>query len=65
MTRLVAASGLLVIEAAAHAFCAGTFCTGAWAEPNLWGVVLPALLCTGPAIYRTADDCFRTLTECG
>jgi len=60
MTRLVAASGLLVIEAAAHAFCAGT-----WCEPGLWGVVVPGLLATGPTICRTADEWFRALTECG
>ena len=60
MTRLVAASGLLVIEAAAHALCAGT-----QAEPGLWTVVLPALVATGPAICRTADEWFRALTECG
>ena len=60
MTRLVTASGLLVIEAAAHAFCAGT-----QAEPGLWSTVLPALLGAGPAICRTADEWFRALTECG
>ena len=60
MTRLVAASGLLVIEAAVHAFCAGTA-----AEPGLWSVVLPGLLGTAPAICRTADEWFRALTECG
>jgi hypothetical protein len=59
MTRLVAASGLLVIEAAAHAFLAGT-----QAEPSLWSVVVPALLGAGPAICRTADAWFRALTEC-
>ena len=65
MTRLVAASGLLVIEAAAHAFCAGTFSTGNWSEPGLWSVIVPGLLGAGPAICRTADDWFRALTECG
>jgi hypothetical protein len=60
MTRLVAASGLLVIEAAAHAFFAGS-----WAEPGLWSVIVPGLLGTGPAIYRIADEWFRALTECG
>lgn len=60
MTRLVAASGLLVIEAAAHAFCAGT-----QPEAGMWSIVVPAMLTTGPAIYRTADVWFRALTECG
>jgi len=60
MTRLVAASGMLVIEAAAHAYCAGT-----WAEPGLWSTIVPGLLATGPAICRTADEWFRALTECG
>jgi hypothetical protein len=56
----VAASGLLVIEAAAHALCAGS-----WTEPGLWSVIVPGLLGAGPAICRTADEWFRTLTECG
>ncbi len=60
MTRLVIASGMLVIEAAAHAFYAGS-----WAEPGLWGTVVPGLVATGPSIYRTADEWFRALTECG
>jgi hypothetical protein len=60
MTRLVAASGLLFIEAAAHAYCAGT-----WAAPSLWSTVVPALLATSPAICRTADAWFRAMTECG
>jgi hypothetical protein len=60
MTRLVAAGGLLIIEAAAHAFCAGTA-----AQPSLWNIIVPALLATSPAIYRTADAWFRALTECG
>jgi hypothetical protein len=60
MTRLVAASGLLVIEAAAHALYAGT-----WSESGLWGAVVPGLLAASPTICRTADEWFRALTECG
>jgi len=60
MTRLVFASGMLVVEAAAHVFCAGS-----WAEPSLWGTIVPGLLATGPTICRTADEWFRALTECG
>lgn len=60
MTRLLAASGLIVIEAAAHAYCAGT-----WVDPCLWSAVLPGLLGAGPTICRTADEWFRALTECG
>jgi hypothetical protein len=63
MTRLVAASGLLVIEVAAHAFCAGTLCSESLTEPGLWSVVVLGLLGTGPAIYRTADEWFRALSE--
>jgi hypothetical protein len=65
MTRLVATIGLLVIEAGAHAFCAGTFSTGNLSEPSLWSVVVPTLLGAGPSICRTADEWFRALTECG
>ena len=60
MTRLVAVIGLIVIEAAAHAFCAGT-----QAELGLWSVVVPTLLGAGPVICRTADEWFHALTECG
>ncbi len=64
MTRLIAAGGLIVFEAASHALYAGAW-SGTEGQAGVWNVVVPALVCTGPAIYRTADECFRMLTECG
>lgn len=58
MNRLVVASGLLVFEAATHAVYAGTY-----AQISLCGIVLPALVGAGPAVYRTANEWFRILTE--
>jgi len=58
MIRLVAASGVLMVEAAAHALWAGT-----QAEPGFLNLVLPALVGVGPAIHKTADEWFRRLTE--
>jgi hypothetical protein len=60
MNRLVVACGLLVLETATHAVYAGTH-----SSPGLWSIVLPGLLGASPAICRTANECFRWLTECG
>jgi hypothetical protein len=60
MNRLVVAGGLLALETATHAVFAGS-----QASSNLWNVVLPALLGASPAIVKTANECFRLLTECG
>jgi hypothetical protein len=60
MNRLVVACGLLVLETATHAVYAGTH-----ESPGLWSFVLPGLLGASPAICKTANECFRLLTECG
>jgi hypothetical protein len=59
MNRLVVASGVLALEAATHVVF-----TGSHASPGLWNVVLPALLGASPAVLKTANECFRLLTEC-
>ena len=58
MSRLVVAGGVLLLEAATHAVFAGSH-----ASPSLWNVVLPALLGAAPAVIKTANECFRLLTE--
>jgi hypothetical protein len=60
MNRLVVACGLLVLETATHAVYAGTH-----SSPGLWNIVVPGLLGASPAIYKTASECFRWLSECG
>lgn len=59
MFRLFVASGLCVLEAATHLAYAGTH-----TKLGLAGVVLPAVVATMPAIYRTANEWFCILTEC-
>jgi hypothetical protein len=59
MNGLVVASGLLALEAATHAVFVGSH-----ASPGLWSIVLPALLGATPAVLKTANECFRLLTEC-
>jgi hypothetical protein len=60
MNRLVVAGGLLLVEAATHAAYAG-----AHAKIGLCGILLPTLLGASPAVYRTANEWFRILTEGG
>ena len=60
MNRLVVACGLLVLETATHAVYAGTH-----SSPGLWNIVVPGLIGASPAIYKTASECFRRLSECG
>jgi hypothetical protein len=60
MNRLVVACGLLVLETATHAVYAG-----AHSHSSLWNIVVPGLLGASPAIYKTASECFRWLSECG
>ncbi len=58
MNRLVVASGVLALEAATHAVFAGSH-----ASSGLWNIVLPALIGATPAVVKTANECFRLLTE--
>jgi len=58
MNRLFVASGLLVLEAATHVVYAGTH-----EKVGLCSIVLPALVGATPAVYRTANEWFRILTE--
>jgi hypothetical protein len=60
MNRLVVASGVLVFEAVSHVVCSGTH-----ASPGVWAIILPGLLGAAPALCKTANECFRFMTECG